>query len=638
MFRIHFTLFSICIFNASVFGQICNTNRYTDNIVTDLLELQDIKYATANPYGIIQSQDLYFDFYEPMGDTLALRPLIIFTHGGAFLVGDKRQPFVPDFCRHFAKKGYVTAAISYRLGFNSLDQGSAERAAYRAVQDIRAAIRYFAEMSAIFRIDTNNIFLAGTSAGCVASLHSAFMTESDRPASTYGTLLEPQDLGCANCSGNTRYGNREVKVRGIINCWGAILDTLYINDPIADDVAVISFHGTNDLIVPYTYGNPFQLPIFPKMFGSELIHRRMDNMGLHNKLVTFHGAGHEPELLDWTYADTIFELTTPFLFELLQPQTSVISGAVTVCVGQIHSYTVEQQQGSRYCWESVGGLIISQSHNTVIVERNTEGQHQLIVREINSLDAVGEPRTISVTVLPLPKADFDQYHDAGTISFINRSSDAQQYEWFFGDGGNSNAAFPVHEYTVAGNYDVMLIATNGACQDTLVKTITVELCPVADFTYSAGTGSVKFNNLSDILSQHFWFFGDGNVSTETHPTHEFEYPGVYSVTLITEANGCRDTVTKQVVVVSVSINELYIANEIRFYPNPAFDFIELEFKNLAEQFFVIEIFNSEGKIILQIEVTSTQYQRIDLQKLSPGVYFIQLKNNQTVLREKLVKM
>ncbi|GIV35168.1 MAG: hypothetical protein KatS3mg031_2703 [Chitinophagales bacterium] len=466
----------LLILRYPVIGQNCFFPRYLDFVASDVLIYTDIPFATVNPYGIIQSQELKLDFYEPFGDTLAQRPLIIFSFGGAFLIGDKSQPFIPEFCKFFAKHGYAVAAINYRTGFNTLDQGSAERAAYRAVQDIRAAMRFFAELWQTFRIDTNYIFLAGTSAGCVASLHSTFMTEQQRPASTYGTLLEPSDLGCPDCSGNHFYGNREVRVKGIINCWGAILDTLYIDDLTRDSVPVISFHGTNDLIVPYTYGNPFQLPIFPPMYGSLLIHQRLDNMNIYNTLRPFPGAGHEPELLNsWAYADTLFEETKNFLYKILKPNTSLIDGPLTVCAGDTASYSIVPHSGSQYCWNISGGIILSQNAHSVTVLWDNIGLQQISVQEKNSLGATGDWVISALTVVALPHADFHfQQHD-GLVYFTNHSNGSVKYYWDFGDGHSSQEYSPAHIFA-PGVYPVLLIAENSAgCRDSVEKIIEVAL-------------------------------------------------------------------------------------------------------------------------------------------------------------------
>lgn len=43
-------------------------------------------------------------------------------------------------------------------------------------------------------------------------------------------------------------------------------------------------------------------------------------------------------------------------------------------------------------------------------------------------------------------------------TFLNLSTNADSYEWDFGDGTKSTAFCPVHTYTVAGKYTITLTA------------------------------------------------------------------------------------------------------------------------------------------------------------------------------------
>jgi PKD repeat protein len=61
-----------------------------------------------------------------------------------------------------------------------------------------------------------------------------------------------------------------------------------------------------------------------------------------------------------------------------------------------------------------------------------------------------------------------------SVTFTNNSSGATSYQWNFGDtSGTDISANPAHSYTYTGTYTVTLIALDGACSDTLYKTIEV---------------------------------------------------------------------------------------------------------------------------------------------------------------------
>ena len=153
------------VISTNMFAQDLNPNRYRESIFTDVLSITDVKYGEAPqwifPYWDV---DLNLDVYVPDGDLNPKRPLIIFAHSGGFLIGSKDVDNMVAICDSFARKGYVTATIDYRKGFDPLDGESAERAVYRGIQDGKAAVRYFKENASLYDIDTNNVFFAGMSA------------------------------------------------------------------------------------------------------------------------------------------------------------------------------------------------------------------------------------------------------------------------------------------------------------------------------------------------------------------------------------------------------------------------------------------------------------------------------------------
>jgi len=68
----------------------------------------------------------------------------------------------------------------------------------------------------------------------------------------------------------------------------------------------------------------------------------------------------------------------------------------------------------------------------------------------------------------------------------------------------------------------------------------------ADTTFCYGYEVVAFTNKSTNGKSFVWSFGDGDTSTDIHPTHQYNKQGKFSVQLITEScyNGVLDTVAK----------------------------------------------------------------------------------------------
>jgi hypothetical protein len=427
MKKILLLVFASC-YSLFAISQSCNSLRYQDTIFHNVT-VTTFKTGTATPQGLLAlPQDLYLDFYEPAGDTLSKRPLIIFQFGGGFTIGWRSQPDIPGFCNYFAKCGYAVASIDYRIGLNPLDTSSTLRAYYRGVQDERSAIRYLCQRAPQFKFDTSLIILTGTSAGCFCAFANAFTTDVDRPASTFGSLLEPDDLGCMDCSGNNDFNQHIPHIKAIVNQWGAIMDTSLIEA--GENTPVISFHGDQDILVPYVYGYPFQLPVFPKVYGSVPVHERLTNLGILNVLHPLVGYGHEPELLAPQVNDTVYNYTRPFLYNLLKPVTSAISGDTVVCAGNTVTYAVANANGSNYCWTITGnGTVIADNNNSIAVLWNDTGAVSVSVKELNYILAEGEVQSFQTQVVAHAQSNFSFVANELEVEFTNLSSAASVYQW-----------------------------------------------------------------------------------------------------------------------------------------------------------------------------------------------------------------
>jgi hypothetical protein len=83
------------------------------------------------------------------------------------------------------------------------------------------------------------------------------------------------------------------------------------------------------------------------------------------------------------------------------------------------------------------------------------------------------------------------------------------------------------------------------------------------------------------------------------------------------------------------MDDMNFTGQIKVYPNPADDFITLEFENPKEA--EINVYNTYGQIILR-NCLSDQHGRIDVGGLNRGLYFLEIKNKAGEMRiERLIK-
>ncbi len=159
--------------------------------------------------------------------------------------------------------------------------------------------------------------------------------------------------------------------------------------------------------------------------------------------------------------------------------------------------------------------------------------------------------------VPAPVAVFDGSPRSGlvplAVTFENLSTGTiSGYKWYFGDGDSSTVQNPTHTYTLAGTYEVTLIATGpgGSDTSTVVDFIaTADVPPVAAFTGAPTSGvaplTVLFGNSSTgIITSYRWSFGDGDSSSAIAPSHQYASPGTYSVRLIVAGPGGIDTLLR----------------------------------------------------------------------------------------------
>jgi len=260
-------LFFIALFADA---QTANLYKYKDKVFPDITIVKDLNYAPNGRPG--EKTPWLFDLYQPKGDDSVSRPLIIWMHGGGFKFGTKEAKEIRIWSKTFAQRGYVCAAINYRLSKKNplLNFSELKKSCYYGVKDAKMAVQYFKQCYAIYNIDTNKIILAGNSAGGIIALQATYSTNTElaKMAGVPDTSADKQGL---------------LKVAGVINFWGAIFDLDWLKNA---RVPIVSVLGNRDYIVPPTHKGP-------PLYGGVDIHQRADVLGTPNELKVFYGYSHQ---------------------------------------------------------------------------------------------------------------------------------------------------------------------------------------------------------------------------------------------------------------------------------------------------------------------------------------------------------
>ena len=279
--------------------------RYAEEIFPEVTISQDVLFgANANLKG--EMQPLRLDCYQPSGDTFPRRPLLIWMHGGGFVAGSRDDLKAKAMGAAYAKRGYVAASIDYRVGIaDTTSPVSFLESMLRAVQDGKAALRFFRKHAALYRVDTARVFVGGSSAGGVTALLLVYWDQDE----VLPALDQVRWGNLEGSSGNPGYPSH---ADAALNCWGAIPDTNWID---AGEPPVACFHGMLDRTVPYDVGvsdQGFQ------MCGSAAVCRAASRLGIYNELSLHpamkHGVATQAEM------DSVIRFTSRFLYRVMEEQ------------------------------------------------------------------------------------------------------------------------------------------------------------------------------------------------------------------------------------------------------------------------------------------------------------------------------
>jgi len=260
------------------------SGRYAESIFDEIDITRAVQYGNATTLGGV-NQDLELDFYEPSNDTEQSRPLLILAHGGSFISGTRED--IEVICNFFARSGYAVASISYRLNDDPTQSFAEIHQVLDATHDMKASIRFFKLHPQEYRIDTNNIFIGGFSAGAVTALHTGYMQESDISRMPASSIIQDYLDDNGGIEGNSGSPGASTEIKGVFNYAGLLIESSIID---AGEPILYSVHSVDDEVVSFGQSEPNSFGI--SLDGSSIIHQETNREGILNELNTLRGLNH----------------------------------------------------------------------------------------------------------------------------------------------------------------------------------------------------------------------------------------------------------------------------------------------------------------------------------------------------------
>ena len=297
--KLNFT-FSLIFFSVlfSLNAQEECTQRYQEKVFDQVEYSGNIVFSTKpNIGGVIR--DIKYDFYEPVGDTAALRPLIIIWHGGAFIdIFNKRSPDVILMAHEFVKRGYTVISADYRgvkNAFDLLKEKEIVKVVVRSVIDGNDLICKIMDdinnNGNPHRINPDEIVASGVSGGAILGMHLMYIKSLAQMPGEYEKWALEVDDGYGEEALQNKYCSPN-PIKGFISISGAILDTAWIQN---SDMSLLIMHGGQDHLVPYGYAQPlFGAPDLPFVYGGKLINEQAQRVGINTTFLDYPERGHVP--------------------------------------------------------------------------------------------------------------------------------------------------------------------------------------------------------------------------------------------------------------------------------------------------------------------------------------------------------
>lgn len=221
----------------------------------------------------------------------------------------------------------------------------------------------------------------------------------------------------------------------------------------------------------------------------------------------------------------------------------------------------------------------------------------------------------------------------------------------FAPGFSSTSENPKLVFTALGNYSIKLnVSYEGASDDTIkVDYIKIRNAAIADF-YSKNLlpktneiVALRDTSTGTIISWQWTItpstgvqYKNGTSNISQHPQVQFNELGNYSVQL-RATNAIGSNTIKKVNYFQVwptGIDNQISNQEIKFFPNPGKDFIEVESNKIGP--IDITIYNIFGQIVFNKTLANQGERRIQVQNLPRGIYYLELVQTEQKIVNRLI--
>lgn len=221
----------------------------------------------------------------------------------------------------------------------------------------------------------------------------------------------------------------------------------------------------------------------------------------------------------------------------------------------------------------------------------------------------------------------------------------------YASGSNATSASPKVIFSATGNYSIKLSVTYEGASDDTLKTNYIKIAEsiVANFEASnihpALSETVTFTESSTgNPTSYLWSFTpatgfiyvNGTSSISQNPQLQFIVPGNYSVSLRASNAGATNThkKTDYIQVWATGLKGIEEKPFASIFPNPAKSFLQINMENLTPA--SVKIYSILGEQVYSNTFLPSSETGISVGQLPKGLYFIEIKQKESVLTQRLI--
>ena len=236
------------------------------------------------------------------------------------------------------------------------------------------------------------------------------------------------------------------------------------------------------------------------------------------------------------------------------PVSDFWSSEVSVCEGtsvQFH----QEATGVQYAWNfGVNPNFLNTSTGHVSFTFSNPGEYsvQSVIQFPGTNGACADTSSLDITVLPRPEVSMNLSANEGcgevTVTGDVSAADSYLYVWSFMPSPSFQVGTQLDPITFnsPGNHPISVAVTGiNGCQSTAQQFVTVHPQPEAEFAFdgvcfgeTTAFSDESIAGFNTNITGWYWQFGDGGVSYESNPSHDYAFTGDYNVSLTVTTPEC----------------------------------------------------------------------------------------------------